>query len=156
MEEVSVSYDTSLLGSSIPMRISYIDLVYQKPVLIKNTTGAVNQYDLYHPKFAIQGVQVELSNIGLPFLEDWNIDLGYGSSTSGKMYLGNLTTDNPLNTENTVTMQRINVGLEWEMWDSLYLTYRGEYMWIDLKGDSQDQTTISLDAINHASFLWKF
>ncbi len=155
LEEILLAKDGRFLGTKVPYRLSYFDLVYQKPVLVKNQVGADREYDLYHPKFSIQGALLQLSGIPVPGTTTWTLDLGYGLSSTGKMILGQVSPDVPLPIENKVTLQRAELGLRYRWGKHSFLAYRGEFMWIYLDNPSQDNPTISLDGINYLSFYWE-
>ena len=155
LEEILISYDTTVPMTNKPMRVSYFDLVYQKPVLIPNVSTATSSYTLYQPKFAATGYQVDIKDIPLPFLPDLNLDLMYAFSQSGTMYI-NPIADSLVGEETDISVKKVGVGIKWKVGDNSYLHYHGEYMSIYLEDEALDNPTISLDAMNHASFLWKF
>ncbi|MDT8448372.1 MAG: hypothetical protein RRB13_15870 [bacterium] len=155
LEELGIAYDSQIFGW--PARYTYFDLIYQKPVLVHNSTGSVREYDLYHPKFSIQGLMLQVSQIPVPGIDGMLLNLGCGSSTSGVMYLAAPLSSSPLGSDNQVTMTRTEVGLEWTYADNWSLSYKGEYMWIYLKDQAnQLDSLISLDAINYLTVTLKF
>lgn len=155
LEELALAYDTHLFG--FPARFSYFDLVYQKPVLVQNAEGSLRPYDLYHPKFVISGVMLQVSQIPLPWVPGVTLDMGYGASSEGVMQLSDPLSDSPLDEETIVEMTRTEVGVHWQYAQSWELTYRGEYMWISLVDEAtQEESLISLDAINYLSLTYRW
>ena len=155
LEEVLISYDTSFPLTNKPMRLSYFDLVYQKPVLIPNVSTADRPYDLYQPKFIASGYQIDLKDVPMPFFPELTLDLSYGFSQSGTMSI-NASADSLVANEVDISLTKVGVGLDWQLTSQFHVAYRGDYMWIYLQDTSLNDPLISLDAINHLAFVWKY
>ncbi|MDX2471635.1 MAG: hypothetical protein QNL04_13775 [SAR324 cluster bacterium] len=155
LEEVLVSYDTTFPLTNKPMRLSYFDLVYQKPVLIPNASTAVRPYDIYQPQFIASGYQIDIKDLPMPLFPELTLDLSYGFSQSGTMKI-NASAVSLVPDEVDISLTKLGVGLDLQLSQNFHVAYRGDYMWIYLKDTALDDPLISLDAINHISMLWKF
>ena len=154
LEEINISWDFPFFKN--PSRISYFDLVYQKPVLLDNTNNSdTYDYDLYSPKFFILGVQFDI--LSIPILDPFDVKISYGSSLGNSyMIMKNEDLDLTLHKKTKVNMHRFNLGLNYRLSTKMFFNYLGEFMWIKLDNEKYNNQTISLDAINNFSFFLIF
>ena len=154
LEEITISWDFKLYH--YPMRLSYFDIVFQKPVLLENTSSDKYDFDLYSPKFIAQGAQLNVSSIPL-ITDSIKINLAYGTSLSNSyMLLKNADESETLSEESKINLNRVNFGIDFQLSDTFYINYMGEFMWIKLDHESYNNQLISLDAINNLSLVYKF
>ena len=154
LEEINISWNFSFL--KIPSRISYFDLIYQKPVLLVNNINKdTYDYNLNSPKFFIQGAQLDF--LSIPIFDSFDAKISYGYSLGNSyMIMKNEDLDSTLDKKTKVNMHRFNLGINYQLSKKMFFNYFGEFMWIKLDSKKYNNQTISLDAINNISFFLIF
>ena len=154
LEEINISWNFSILKK--PSRISYFDLIYQKPILLVNTINKnTYDYNLYSPNFFIKGAQLDI--LSIPIFDSFDTKISYGYSLGNSyMILNNQDLDSDLDKKTKVNMHRFNLGINYQFSKRMFLNYFGEFMWIKLDNEKYNNQTISLDAINNFSFFLIF
>ena len=161
LEEVMIGYRSEIIG--IPVRVGLFDMVYQKPVLIENqdqTEGNTN--NIYAPRFEVQGWQIETMPLlqGTFFNVDTSLEVTYGQSTHGRMHwrhVSDIEANTSENVSNDVNVYKWMFKLDLDWKSAFQLTASTKGLLIRLENlDTKEDYTISLDAINSISLLYKF
>ena len=123
LEEINISWNFSFLKS--PSRISYFDLIYQKPILLFNTINEdTYDYNLYSPKFFIQGAQLDI--LSIPIFDSFNTKISYGYSLGNSyMIMKNEDLDSTLDKKTKVNMHRFNLGINFNYQKECFLIILG-------------------------------
>ncbi len=160
LEEIMVGYNTKI-GENF-FRVGYYDVVYQKPILLQNTSAATNKdLNIYMPKFTASGFVIEAT----PFLKfstkglNWQLNAGYCQAT-GKMKIQgieNSSIDGLDVDEYDIEFSKYFFKLDLDWSSRIILSLSTEVIKIDLKeGDLQETKMISLDAIYNVALLIQF